>query len=301
VDHWSNLLRAAGTLLWPLTVIILLILFRSQLRDSFGRLRKAKILGQEIELDASLHELERSVERIEIQPSPSNSDNGFYGAPDSERLRGIVGEASRSPKVALILLGIEIETEARSLLAGIGGSPGESPIQLRRSAAILILELSRRRDLPPGTLQAMTQFSDVRNQIVHGRDTASPDDVLRAIDSGLALLQAIHSVPKVSHRVIAANVPLYGNQSGTQPLHGVVGVRVLSEYGNDSDGTSGTSGISTLPTTKAGYYQVGKNVSWEWSSDTTWRSAWFYDEDGVTYRKAWDASMEFVGRHVDEI
>ncbi len=54
----AELLRAIASLLWPILAFIALLLFRSHIRELLGRLKKGKLLGQEIELHDSLLMLE---------------------------------------------------------------------------------------------------------------------------------------------------------------------------------------------------------------------------------------------------
>ena len=48
--------------------------------------------------------------------------------------------------------------------------------------------------LPKSVLDAVHDFQAARNQIVHGYK-ADPDDVIRAIDSGLTILKALKNLP----------------------------------------------------------------------------------------------------------
>ena len=60
----SELLKALASLLWPIFAFVVLFLFRSQLGDAIGRFKKGKLLGQEVELNDSLANLQRSASQL---------------------------------------------------------------------------------------------------------------------------------------------------------------------------------------------------------------------------------------------
>jgi hypothetical protein len=60
MEAWSDLLRGVAAVLWPIVILVLLLIFRPEVTGLFSRLRKAKLLGQEVELDESLDKLNRS-------------------------------------------------------------------------------------------------------------------------------------------------------------------------------------------------------------------------------------------------
>src|SRR5438128_11183202 len=49
---WAELLQAVAALLWPILAFVVLLVFRGQIQGLLNRLRRGKVLGQEIELDA---------------------------------------------------------------------------------------------------------------------------------------------------------------------------------------------------------------------------------------------------------
>ena len=47
----AELLRGIAAILWPLTAIVALVLFRTEIRSLVNRIRKARVSGVEVELD----------------------------------------------------------------------------------------------------------------------------------------------------------------------------------------------------------------------------------------------------------
>jgi hypothetical protein len=128
------------------------------------------------------------------------------------------------------------------------------------------------------------EFRDVRRRIVHGSDV-SGHEVLRAIDLGSSILQALRRVPREVHVVVAPSV----ESSRTKPRD----VRaVLLESTNLVDRRPGSP--RAFPTRRD--YKKGQTVSWEWKFDTIWDESWYRDPDTGQIAYAWTSSAEFDGR-----
>ncbi|HCG5526981.1 TPA: hypothetical protein NJ013_004389 [Vibrio parahaemolyticus] len=54
MNEISELLKAIAALLWPIFAFVTLFVFKDQIAEAIGRLRKGKLLGQELELSDSL-------------------------------------------------------------------------------------------------------------------------------------------------------------------------------------------------------------------------------------------------------
>ena len=65
MTEFATLLQAIAALLWPIFAFTALFVFRSQIADIARRLKKGKLLGQEIELNESLNRLDESALSIE--------------------------------------------------------------------------------------------------------------------------------------------------------------------------------------------------------------------------------------------
>jgi hypothetical protein len=58
MQDFAELLKGIAAVLWPLVVVVAIFVFRKELQALLARLRKAKFLGGELELDESLYQLE---------------------------------------------------------------------------------------------------------------------------------------------------------------------------------------------------------------------------------------------------
>ena len=103
----------------------------------------------------------------------------------------VLREASRSPRIGLMLLSAKMERAARDLATDIGLDLSRRPVTL----SAMIRQLVQAEQLTDVDAEALNLFNHVRNRIVHGHD-AGDDEIARAIDSGTRLLRLLLSRPR---------------------------------------------------------------------------------------------------------
>jgi hypothetical protein len=193
----ADLISALASLMWPLVALAIVFWFRPEIRAILSRIRKGKFFGQEIELD----ELQAKTEAAEITSSRIVSATGSAAGTSSVTAEGVhvqgtgtigavldeieevLREASRSPRLGLMLLAAKIERAARELAAKTGLTALDNPRPLNVIIGLLLSE----GQLPYQAAEALNLFNQVRNRIIHG-DDADDNEVARAIDSGTRLL-----------------------------------------------------------------------------------------------------------------
>ena len=297
----SNLIKAIASLLWPLLALYFLWLFKSQIGDAIGRLKKGKLLGQEVELNDALETLQQSASQFSDEvaalpnpkePKSANDSENERGDTENENIiRSVIHEAARSPKAALLILAAEIEKEARQTLASIGKLEGRTHIPISQA----IQALDSHYGLPRHMSSSLKLFWDTRNKIIHGRETEE-GNVLSAIDSGVTILRSLQALPREVNIVYKPGVPIYSDPECQVKITDATGI-ILE--------TRSVSGARTsyriFPTTRT-HFEVGKRVAWEWDMDNTWRDAWYRDSlDSGAIKPAWNSSAEFIGRHLDDL
>jgi hypothetical protein len=296
MKDWAELIRSVAFLLWPILAFVVLFLFTHQIRDILGRLRRGKVLGQEIELEQSLRELDASAQAaasetpqfVQLPATAEIADAQNRGTDD---LAGrVIEEASRNPKVALILLASELEREVRQLLASMGllGTAGPaSLLQYMRT-------LEEREALPKHLAGSVRNFWQLRNKLVHGHQT-SPDDIVRAIDSGLTILRTIQAIPHEMNVVYHPGVEVYADAEGREARPGIKAVVLRTTSPGGAKKT-----LRVFPTTRT-HFQKGSRVAWEWNRDLVVGESWYRHPDTGEVTYGWTQSVEFVGRHLEEI
>lgn len=289
----AALISAIASLLWPIFAFAVLALYRKQLGELIARLRKGKLLGQEIELDESLDKLEQSAAAVaeEVAALPSSAVNAMLGNTINDPSANILREAGRSPKAALLLLATELEREARQLLASVGQLNGQMYLPLAQALEALQKQFG---GLPGHIPSSLKLFGEVRNRLVHG-GRADAEEILRAIDSGVTILKALQAIPRETNYVYHPGVEVFQEPSCVKPWTDTKGV-ILETV---SPG-SAQRFLRIFPT-KRTHFQKGKRVAWEWDNRNAWNDAWYKDPDSGEIKLAWNSAMEFVGRHLEDV
>lgn len=294
MKDFSELIRAIAALLWPLLTFSIIIIFKKEIQGIFGRLKKGKVFGQEIELSESLSELDRNADSaassvVSIQKT-TQDENGHF-ANEDDTIEHILSETARSPKVGLMLLATEIERESRLLLAGMGALQNSNrPISLLHAIKIF----DQRGSLPRHVASSVESFLKVRNKLVHGKNS-DQEDILRAIDSGITILKTLKAIPHEIHTVYNPCVPVYADplcRRQRQEVNAVI-LQTIS--------LGGAQISNKAYATTRDHFQQGKRVAWEWNPEKQFEQSWYRDPDTNEIKEAWTSSMEFIGRHIEDI
>jgi hypothetical protein len=223
----AALISAIASLLWPLFAFVVLGIYRKQLGNLIARLRKGKLLGQEIELEESLDKLEQSATAVAAEvaaipeAAPSTASAGLADDSSIEILR----EANRSPKAALLLLAAELEREARQALASVGHLKGQKYVPLSQALEVLQKQFG---GLPGHIPSSLKLFWEVRSRLVHGGQ-AGEEEILRAVDSGLTILKALRAIPRETNFVYHPGVEVFQDAACTIPWTNTKGVILETE------------------------------------------------------------------------
>jgi hypothetical protein len=292
MKEWAELIQAIADLLWPVLAFVTVLIFRKNVRELLNRLKKGKLFGQEVELEASLKVLEQqsTVVAAELPPTSASLETLRDGTESHDSSKRVIATAATSPKAALILLASEIEKHLRLVMATSGHHTRERD----PSARVIASYLGNIGWLTQNMVETIHQFREVRNAIVHGYD-AKADHIISAIDSGITILKALEAIPHEINTVYHPGVDVFSDKECTKKLDGVRGVILET---TSPGGTVKSHRI--YPTTRTSYVK-GRQVAWEWNMGASWGPAWFRDPDTGEKKEAWAGSTEFIGRHVDEV
>lgn len=280
----SDLITSLAQLLWPIVVFMLILFFRKELSGLLSRLKKGKILGQEVEFEQSVKSFSQSVEKAEKEVPV------MISATD-DSITKILDESAKDPKIGILHLASEIEKELRVLMASMGFLLQHS----YQSALQAMTIFEQRGALPKHTMSSLKIFWDLRNRAIHEGPTENKENIIKVLDIGLSLLKTIQAIPHEVNVVYHPGVNVYSDKECQQIVKGVKGL-ILKTI---SPGGSITS-FRIFPTTKNDYVK-GKQVAWEWNLSKTWGECWYIDPDSGEKKYAWTSSGEFIGRHIDEI
>jgi hypothetical protein len=287
-------LQAVAALAWVCFAFTVLIVFRPEIAKALGRLRSAQILGQKVELRDELIKLESSAAasaNIVRELAPVESRTIGIGPDEKfeDTIRAILEQAASSPKVALMTLGAEIEKQSLQGLAIRGMLRDRSTVSTQHALSEL-----RQYGFPQNLQGSLDLFNNVRNKIIHGAE-ATDNDALKAIDSGMTILRTLNAMPKEVNVVHHPGVDIFSDAACSRPITNAKGLIV--------EVTSPGGVIKTkriYPTTRT-HFQRGRQLAWEWNLSRQWPAAWYRDPDTGEIKSAWGSSVEFIGRHLDDI
>jgi hypothetical protein len=296
MSNIAPILQAIASVAWVVFAFTALFVLRSAIIDALRRLSKAEFFGQKIELHEELKELGAAAsagaseagigdmqDSVAAPQQSDEKDDKFNAA-----VARILDQAKNTPKLALIALAAELEKQARQSLAVRG------LLKDRRHVTISEALQELRFGFPPNLAGSVRLFLDVRNKILHG-GTATDDDALSALDSGLTILRTLDALPKETNVVYHPGVDIFSDKDCL--------TRIADAKGVILETTSAEGGVKKFrifPTTRS-HFQKGKAVAWEWNMQKRWGKAWYKDPDSGVIKVAWDQSAEFVGRHLDEV
>ena len=294
MQNLAPILQAIASILWVGFAFTALLFFKPEISQILSRFKKGKFLGQEVELTEDLEKLANSVNTVaeEIQEIPLETKtiqevNKINAIDDA--INEILKQTAISPKTALMLLQAEIEKQARQAVAMRGLLNGRRTVPMKQALKELV-----RYGFPANMVGSLELFSDVRNKIIHGH-SATNDNIIQAIDSGITILKAINALPSEKNIVYHSGVPIFSDEFCKSEMKDVKGV-VLETI--SAGGTMKSFRI--FPTTRK-HFEKGKHVAWEWNLEKTWADAWYKDPDTGEIRNAWGFSAEFIGRHLEDI
>jgi hypothetical protein len=297
VSDIAPVLQAIASVAWAAFAFTALFVLRPAILEALRRVSKAELFGQRIELREELRELQESVSAatLEVKASDLQDSTAALSQPDEkdERLNAVVAtildQAKVTPKLALITLAAELEKQARQGLATRGILKNRRNVTMTEALSEL-----QQYGFPPNLAGSVKLFLDVRNRIVHDV-TATDADALSALDSGLTILRALDALPRETNVVYHPGVDIFSDQDCV--------TRIADAKGVILETTSPGGVIKTFrvfPTTQS-HFQKGKVVAWEWNRLKSWGNAFYRDPDTGTIKHGWNSSMEFVGRHLDEV
>lgn len=292
MEHLAAILQAIASLAWVAFAFTGLIMFKPEITRALVSLKRGKFFGQEVEFELDMLAKSAAATAKEVLELPTDVCSVEGTVQDDEldaTIKSIIREAARSPKVALMTLSAELERQTIRGLATRGMLRGRPFVPLGHAFNEL-----RQYGLPPNLQGSLELFSGVRNKVIHG-GTATDDDALRALDSGMTILRALNALPNEINVVDHPGVEVFSNAECTELIPDIKGIIMET---TSPGGVTKTKNI--YATTRTGF-QKGKRLTWEWNTGRGWGPAWYRDPETGEIKSAWGASAEFIGRHLDEI
>lgn len=284
----SELLIALAKLLWPIVILIIALVFRRDISAFLNRLKKGKLLGQEVELESNVEQLRETVQKAEqealqssnepylLEAAPENNKLEETSAVVSSSLEGtreraidkIVDLSATEPLAALLKLSQTIEKELKVLAV----STAVLRDNQRTTPRQLIRLMASKNILPPHTVESLDQFWAVRNKIIHESVEISHNTIFRVLDIGLQLLRTLRQVAVELITVYHPDLPIYKDEDCIDEYEQVKGI-ILHYI------SPGTEMTKIWPVRKNVDFQKGDYVTKDWDCNYQWGQAWYIDPD----------------------
>lgn len=179
-------------LIWPVTIILLALMFEGEVVELLRRMTKWAGPGFSAEFAEKAKEMEKELEELaETEPTPERpSDNinsilrerGFSEIPGNFEFSRYRALAPGNPNLALAGVRMDLEVMLRIL-----GSAYDLPLEKRFATGMLLKQLTSVEALSPQDGHAARDIIDLCNRAVHGEPIRSKDAV-RVIDAAERLM-----------------------------------------------------------------------------------------------------------------
>lgn len=153
----DHIVQLVESLVWPLTLALLLLFFRKDLQALVARVSRVRYREAEIELSQLRDRIDEDRARL-IEPSKESTPTGGYY---DRRLEELLRLSETEPRAAVLAAYIELE-RAVVLAARRNGIDSEGRINR------ILQELSSQRLMPADYLDVVDELRRLRNQAAHG-------------------------------------------------------------------------------------------------------------------------------------
>lgn len=280
-----SLIKAISTILWPITTLIIVFTFKSSISKLISRVQKGKLFGNEFEFVQEVKRLETSVNKAK-EETPYSFD--FV---NDDKYVDILKKSSKNPEIGILMVSGELEKKLKQIFALTGLSNSHSYKTVVQSFDIL----EKSGYVTKNTINSLRIFLDLRNKIAHGVTVEKSNNIVGMLDMGIGLLKLVDSIPHEKNFVYRFNVPIFKNKDCTIPYE--KGKAIMLET-HSSNGV--TKSKRVFPTTRTDY-EIGMQLTWEWSFENKWDEAFYIDPDTKENKVAWSSSAEYIGRDIKKI
>lgn len=195
ISVFEDCIQLIQVIAWPAVAVFAIVMFKNDFKKVLSRLKKAKILGgNEFELDTEVTKLEKNVEQGRQEVSEmefSMEENKKKSIQLDKDVDEILKAATTKPTLGIIELSSILEREVRTLAVNF---LGDQHPNLNRPFLTLCKILISGSYFPSHIKESLETFWKIRNEIVHGTILKDDENIIRVLDTGLALLEVIKSI-----------------------------------------------------------------------------------------------------------
>lgn len=285
MENTIILIKAISTILWPITTLIIVLIFKKPITELISRIQKGQLFGNVFEFSDEIKKLDSSLEKAKAE-IPYSFDNK-----SDDKYFNILNKSIENPEIGILMVSAELEKKIRQIFSLTGLSNNHSYNNILQSFDIL----EKSGYISINTIKSLRIFLDIRNKIAHGFSIDKSNNVVGMLDMGIGLLKLVDSIPHERNYVYKFNVPIFKDSECTIPYE--KGTAIILE-------TYSANGVEKFkriyPTTRT-EYEIGMQLTWEWSFENKWDRAFYIDPDSNEKKEAWSSSAEYIGRDFKNI
>jgi hypothetical protein len=173
---------------WPVVVAVIVVVFRSPLRELIGRIRSYEGLGQKIDFGEQLAGAENSVDQA---IGGIETDQGVAADEDSTMESPLAREAEANPSFVIISAWERLTGALGDLVGATADGETRRP---SRAPASMLRELQRSEVVNAAYVRAVDELRALRNQVAHGQHNPTAGEAIAYADSAEELVRAAHAL-----------------------------------------------------------------------------------------------------------
>jgi len=285
MENTIKLIEAISTILWPITTLIIIFIFKSSIAKLIARIQKGKVLGNEFEFGTEVRKFESSVNKAKEENPYS------FEFEKDDKYVDILNKSVENPEIGILMVSAELERKIKQIFALTGLSNSHSHNSLIQSFDIL----EKSGYVTKNTINSLKIFRELRNKIAHGITIEKSNNIVGMLDTGIGLLKIVDSIPHEKNFVYKFDVPIFKDENCTIPYE--KGKAIILE----SHSSNGVNKFKRVFPTMQTNYKIGMQLTWEWSFKNKWDEAFYIDPDTKEKKPAWSSSAEYIGRDVKKV
>jgi len=173
---------------WPIIVVWLGYLFRSEIKSLVSRINRLKYRDFEAHFDAELQRLEfESLTLKQFEPRVATVEKDVF-LRLTDPYRQIAMLAEQSPRTAIALAWVEVEKELNELYDKAGFGPSD------RSAIYKMNLLVHQEILPDNAMKLITGLHNLRNESQHFPDFVFDEKARRYLSVASGIVNMLHMI-----------------------------------------------------------------------------------------------------------
>jgi uncharacterized protein YutE (UPF0331/DUF86 family) len=165
----ESIVKIIEALAWPVTAVIMSIMFKGEFGTLLGRVNKVKFKEFQADLEQGLKQAEKDVQAVP-EPKSSNGKNNQSKTDDSS-VEKLIRIAIVSPRAAITEAWVELEKSIRTISIEKDIDPRESD---RKRGVMpshrMVTELVNQGHMPESLLPLFEDLRLLRNKVAHRHD-----------------------------------------------------------------------------------------------------------------------------------